>query len=156
MENLLRLKAEIEAELDKYFAGTSFFVVEVKVAPGYKIYVFADGTQNITIQQCAVISRYLEEYLESNALVPEQYMLEVSSPGMDQPLKVPEQYTKAIGREVEVVMKDGNKLEGILREASETGIVLEEIKKQKGKISESIIHHLTFEDIKTTKKSIKF
>jgi len=156
MEHLLRIKAEIEAELNKYFDGTLFFLVEVKVAPGYNIYVYADGIQNITIQQCAVISRHLEEFLETGALVPEHYLLEVSSPGMDQPLRVKEQYEKTIGREVEVILNDGRKLVGMLKEATESGICLEEVKIHKGKILDNIVHHLSFGEIKTTTKSIKF
>jgi ribosome maturation factor RimP len=156
MEVLMQLKDAIEAELENFFSGTQFFVVDVKVLPGYKIYIFADGTENITIEKCIATSRHLEAFLESGGLVPEHYLLEVSSPGMDQPFKVLPQYYKAIGRDMEVVLADGRKLEGILREVSETGIVLEEQIIKKGKVIESIIHELPFDQIKTTKKSIKF
>ena len=156
MEVLLKLKAAIEAELEGYFAGTEFFLVEVRVLPGYKIYVFADSTHNITIQQCATVSRHLEEFLETNNLVPEQYMLEVSSPGLDQPFRVSNQYEKAINTDVEVVLKDGRKLEGRLTDVSTSGLTLLESVMKKGKLIEEKVHDLSFEEIKTTKKTIIF
>lgn len=156
MEVLQQLKATIEEELERYFSGTEFFVVEVKVLPGNKVYVFADGKENITIEKCIAISRHLEAFLESGGHVPEQYVLEVSSPGMDQPMKVIQQFRKALGRSVEVVLMDGRKLEGILNGVDENGISLEEQKKIKGKLKESILHQLAFDEIKTTKKTITF
>ncbi|HMW93574.1 MAG TPA: hypothetical protein PKY92_05610, partial [Chitinophagales bacterium] len=93
MENSIQLKEQIEQYLNNNIDNTTMFVVDVKVLPTNKIEVFLDRSDtNITIDECAKISRKLEEYLESNQLVGEKYTLEVSSPGMDQPFKVPQQF----------------------------------------------------------------
>jgi ribosome maturation factor RimP len=157
MEAVQTLREKIVATLEEYFSGTPFFVVEVQVTPTQKITVYADGESNITIEKCAEISRFLEHYLESNGLVGEKYLLEVSSPGMDEPLRVPQQFAKTIGREVEVLLKTGIKEIGILQSFNETGITIEipELKKKKETIPAQI-REIPFEDIKHTKKHFVF
>jgi ribosome maturation factor RimP len=118
--------------------------------------VFADGVKNITIDECADISRHLEIFLETNHLVKENYTLEVSSPGMDQPFKVPDQFRKQTGKEVEVVLKNGNKIIGTLLRADENGIVVHEQLKKKNKPEKETEHDLSFADIKTVKKYFNF
>jgi ribosome maturation factor RimP len=75
--------------------------------------------------------------------------LEVSSPGVDEPLSMPRQYVKNIGRHVELETLDGRKLEGKLLAADESSIQLEE-EKGKGKKKEIIQHFLLMKDIKST------
>jgi ribosome maturation factor RimP len=58
--------------------------------------------QGITADDCAGISRSLERFLESRALVGPRYVLEVSSPGLERPLRWPEHWRRFIGREVRV------------------------------------------------------
>jgi ribosome maturation factor RimP len=83
------------------------------------------------------------------------YSLEVSSPGLDEPLKNFRQYQKNIGRPVEVITIDGLKREGKLLSTNEQEIVVEEIK-GKGKKAETIQHTILINQIKTTKIQIKF
>ena len=83
------------------------------------------------------------------------FSLEVSSPGLDEPLKLHRQYLKNIGRFVEVIENDGTKKEGKLVSATEGQIVIEEIK-GKGKKMETVQHTISVENIKTTKIQIKF
>lgn len=156
MESTESVKAKIEAELEAYFSGKDLFIVEVQVLANGRVYVFADGEQNITIDACADISRHLEAYLEANHLVPEHYTLEVSSPGMDQPLKVPAQFRKQTGKEVDVVLKNGKKLTGTLLQADEAGITVRETEKKKKKTEEASEQRLAFDDIKTVKKYFNF
>jgi ribosome maturation factor RimP len=156
MEGLDTLKAKIEAELEAFFSGKGLFIVEVQVLATGKIFVFADGEQNITIDECASISRHLETFLETNHLVKENYLLEVSSPGMDQPLKVPAQFRKQTGKEVEVVLKKGNKIIGVMLSADESGIVVKEETNKKNKTVEATEQTLAFADIKTVKKYFNF
>ncbi|MFN9115876.1 MAG: ribosome maturation factor, partial [Bacteroidota bacterium] len=80
---------------------------------------------------------------------------EVSSPGLDEPLRLPRQYKKNIGRAVEVVMQDGRKICGKLLAADENSINVEEVK-GKGKKQEIVLHTLLTEQIKTTKIQIVF
>jgi ribosome maturation factor RimP len=151
------LKTEVENALSEFFEGTTLFLVDVQINPTGKIAVFADGQENITIEQCTKISRFLENFLESNGLVGEKYTLEVSSPGMDETLKVPKQFKKCIGREMEVLLKNGQKEIGILTAFSETDINIEiPEQKKKKEIIPAQSKVFTFEDIKNVKKHFVF
>lgn len=150
------LKERIAEQLNEWFAGTDLFLVDIKVTPQDKVMVFVDGRNNITIDQCVEISRKLEAFLETDKLVREDYTLEVSSPGMGQPFKVPAQYEKSVGRPVEVLQKDGIKFEGILVRATGESVVLRIEKKNKGKTIASEEVEVPLDDIKTTKQLITF
>lgn len=150
------LKSKIENRLNDYVEGTDLFFVDVKITPQQKITLFVDGKQNITIDKCAEISRMLEAYLEEEKLVGEKYTLEVSSPGMLEPFKVIQQYQKSIDRLVEVLKKDGNKYQGILKKVVEDGIQLEAQTLKKKKVVATNLIDIPFEDIKATKKLITF
>lgn len=157
MEATTTLQEQIWQTLETYFGDTPYFVVDVQVTPTQKISVFADGVANITIDKCAEISRFLENYLETNGLVGEKYWLEVSSPGMDEPLKVPQQYQKTIGREVEVLLFSGIKEIGILKAFSESGIQIEiPEEKKKKEIIPAVVKDIPFDEIKYTKKHFVF
>ncbi len=146
----------IQKELDVFFEDTDLFVVEIVVLPSEKIKIFADGEKNITIDQCVKISRHMEEYLESNNLVSEKYSIEVSSPGMDLPLRVKRQYEKSKGREVSVLLNNGERFDGLLEDYSDDGVTIKVEKKKKGKILESKTMDFSFVDIKSTTKKITF
>ncbi len=121
------------------------FVVEVLVSGNpaqKKIKVVLDGDQGITIEDCARISRELSARL--NELdVMENYTLEVSTPGLDQPLKLKRQYKKNIGRELKIVRKDKTIVKGILTGLTEDILDLTELKsggKELKKIAIPFIH----------------
>jgi len=135
---------------------TDGFLVEVRLRPGNKIQVFLDADNGISLGNCTKLNRCLYPKLEASDLFePGNFELEVSSPGLDEPLKLPRQYKKNIGRAVEVIMKDGQKIAGKLLEAGEASILVEEIK-GKGKKQETLLHTLLTEQIKTTKIQIVF
>ncbi|MCP4121316.1 MAG: ribosome assembly cofactor RimP [Bacteroidetes bacterium] len=150
------LKERIADKLGAYFENSEYFLVDIKSTPQEKIMIFIDGIVNVTIEKCVEVSRMLEEFLEEEKLVGDKYTLEVSSPGMDQPFKVFRQYEKSIGKGLEVLKKDGIKLEGILREVNEDRISLLVEKKKKGKVIESNVAVVPFEEIKATKQLITF
>ncbi len=83
------------------------------------------------------------------------FSLEVSSPGLDEPLKLHRQYKKNIGRQVELVFQDGSRIEGRLLEVSEDGIIVEETR-GRNKKKEVINHTFLFDNIKTTKIQVVF
>ena len=84
------------------------FLVEVKVIPGNNIKIFLDADEGITIEKCIKINRALYNQIEESELFPNgDFSLEVSSPGIDEPLKLQRQYKKNIGRIVEITMIDG-------------------------------------------------
>jgi ribosome maturation factor RimP len=132
------------------------FLVEVRMKPGNKIQVFLDADQGISLGVCTQINRKLYGKIEEATLFePGDFELEVSSPGLDEPLKLPRQFIKNIGRPVEVVLKDGRKITGKLIASDATTLQIEETK-GKGKKQETITHSLLTEQIKTTKIQIVF
>ncbi|MCA6361713.1 MAG: ribosome assembly cofactor RimP [Bacteroidetes bacterium] len=140
-------------------ADSGSYLVDVSVAPGNRIVVTIDNEQGLGIADCVAMSRWIENQLDREA---EDFSLDVTSPGLDQPFKVFRQYVKNIGREVEVKQTDGKKLGGILVSAAEgEGIVIEEKKREKveGKKSKQNVtyrHEVPFASIKETKIVIKF
>jgi len=134
----------------------SYFLVEVRIKPTNNIKVFLDGDQGISIEKCVQYNRALYKQLEESGLFPgDDFSLEVSSPGLDEPLKLLRQYKKNIGRQVEILLQDGNKKEGRLLEVAEDGIIVEETK-GKNKKKEVINHTFLFENIKTAKIQVVF
>lgn len=137
-------------------AEPEHFLVEVKIKPTNNIKVFIDGNQGISIDKLVQYNRRLYKQLEEEQLYPDgDFSLEVSSPGLDEPLKLHRQYLKNIGRFVEVTDMEGGKLEGKLLSAAENEIVVEE-QKGKGKKMELVQHTIPFTNIKSTKIQIKF
>lgn len=132
------------------------FVIQVKIKPVNNIKVFVDTDEGISIDTCIRINRKMYKAIEGCGEFPEgDFSLEVSSPGVGEPILLNRQYRKNTGRTLSVVLKDERILEGKLTEATEDGIVLEEIK-GKGKKQEVILHSLLYEDIKKAVVAIKF
>jgi ribosome maturation factor RimP len=104
----------------------------------------------------AEISRALEKVLDAELWLGEDYVLEVSSPGMDTPLKVMRQFQRRIGREVEVLMTNGIKYEGKMMSADGQLLKLEITKKISKKETIVEIIELPFSDIKNTKMKLNF
>ncbi|MEO6838557.1 MAG: ribosome maturation factor [Ginsengibacter sp.] len=116
-------------EFVKHFIEKSenLFLVEVESAPGNKITVLLDGDKGITIDNCTSINKALYKFIEETQLFgSNNFSLEVSSFGVDRPLKLLRQYIKNMGRMVEVVLNDGTKLEGTLTQVNEENIIIEE------------------------------
>lgn len=132
------------------------FLVEIRIKPTNNIKVFIDGNQGISIEKLVQYNRRLYRQLEEENLYPNgDFSLEVSSPGLDEPLKLHRQYLKNVGRFVEVTDAEGKKTEGKLISADEQGIVVEE-QKGKGKKMELVQHAIPFSSIKATRVQIKF
>lgn len=138
--------------IETHFVGTDLFAVEVKVKPGNRIFVFIDSDTNVTIAQCVGLSRFIEKHFDREI---EDFELNVSSSGLDQPYKLVRQYIKNIGREVAVVMKDKRRIEGRLLEADAEGINVLETVKVKKLVTETN-HRLLYQEIAETKEIIKF
>jgi ribosome maturation factor RimP len=133
-----------------------YFLVDIRIKPTNNIKVFIDGDQGISIEKCVKYNRALYRKLEEMAMFPDgDFSLEVSSPGLDEPLKSLRQYKKNVGRQVELVMQDGSKTEGRLLEVTEDGVIVEETK-GKNKKKEVINHTFLFDNIKTTKIQVVF
>ena len=132
------------------------FFVDMKVKPTNNIKIFLDADSGLGIEKCIKINRRLYRQVEEMGFYPEgDFSLEVSSPGIDEPLKLLRQYVKNIGRNVEVTLNDDTIKEGILLEAVEEQIVIET---SEGKNKKAVTTQIPvlFTDIKQTVVQIKF
>jgi ribosome maturation factor RimP len=147
----------IEDFVNAQLTGTEdVFLVEVKVIPGNNIKVFLDADNGITIEKCIKVNRALYNHIEESELFPNNdFSLEVSSPGVEEPLKLHRQYKKNIGRTVEVTMNDETKKEGKLTAVSEDEIIIEQ-KAGEGKRSVIQTTNILFNQVKHTKVLVTF
>ena len=132
------------------------FPVEIKISSANDIKVFLDADDGITIEKCTIVNKALYKYIEEAGLFPDgNFSLEVSSPGLDEPLKLRRQYKKNTGRKVEVLLNNGNKIEGTLLATEDDAIIIEE---KTGKGNKAIIKTTTilFNQIKHAKVLITF
>ena len=133
-----------------------YFLIEVKVKPTNNIKVYIDGDKGISIEKCVYFNRLLYKKIDEAGLFPAgDFSLEISSPGVDKPLKLHRQYLKNIGRNVEVSFNDGSKKEGKLLQATNQDIILEQIN-GKGKKAQKQQLVIPFSNIKTTTVQIQF
>ena len=105
-----------------------YFITEIKAhkaGSNTKISVYLDGDHGIDIGMCATINKKLGRDLDEQELVPEPYALEVSSPGLDKPLRILRQYHKNLGKALKIVLQNQNQLEGTLTAVSEEFITVE-------------------------------
>jgi len=134
----------------------ALFLVSIKVKPTNNIKVFIDGDEGFPIDMCVRINRKLYKLIEENAFYPEgDFSLEVSSPGITEPLKLHRQYTKNIGRDVEVVFSDLSIKEGKLIAVAEADIVIEQTE-GKGKKAVTQQFVIPISNIKSITVQIKF
>jgi ribosome maturation factor RimP len=134
------------------------FVVDVTISKykPQKVTVFVDGDKGISIDDCANLSRYLGDKLdEENMMADASYTLEVSTPGIDHPLKLKRQYVGNIGRHVKVQLKDKEILKGKLVAADEQKISLETENKDSKK-KELISLDIPFTEIEKTIVTVSF
>lgn len=151
-------KESIKNITEEAVAGTNLFIVDIAVRPGNIINIELDSDQPIGIEDCVNISRFVEAKLDRDA---EDFELEVGSSGLSTPFKMPRQYVKNIGNEVEVLTKDGKKLCGILKSADTREFVLTIVKKEKPEGAKKKIDveedlHFGYDDVKYTKYLIRF
>jgi ribosome maturation factor RimP len=147
----------ITAMMEQLLEGSpDCFLVDVRIKPTNNVKVALDADNGVAISRCVAYSRELYKRVEEAALFPGgDFSLEVSSAGLDEPLKLHRQYTKNIGRSVEVMLNDGSMTEGKLLAVTDKDIVVEETR-GKNKKKEVLQHTLLFENIKSTKIQIVF
>jgi ribosome maturation factor RimP len=150
-------KEQIEASVYEWIKKSDAFMVEVKVAPS-KVVVYIDKPEGITLNDCASLNKWLMSEFENDP-VWETHELEVSSPGMDQPLRVPQQYLRRIGREVRLLMNNGKVLKGRLTAANDSGIEIAETasnRERKNGAPAETLRKFDYEELKETKLVISF
>ena len=153
---------EIADEIRNIVAGkltdSNQFLVDV-IVKGHKgpqkVLVVIDSDKGVTIDECADLSRELSKAFDDTQLFTNSYMLEVSTPGLDQPLRLNRQYHKNVGRGVRVVKKDQQIIEGKLIEVTDTLITVEQ-EIPVGKIKEKVMLGIPFSEIDKTFVLISF
>lgn len=133
-----------------------YFPVSVRIKPTNNIKVFIDGDNGITIEKCVRFNRALYKLIEESGMYPEgEFSLEVSSPGIDEPLKLHRQYTRNIGRDVEISFTDGTRKEGKLLSVAEADLIIEHTEgKGKKAVTQQLV--VPFSNIQSTIVQIKF
>jgi len=159
----MTVKEHLEVLLAPLLVDGDCFLVDIVIKPSkasQKVSILVDSDEGITIQQCTSISRRLAKQLEELEVFTEAYTLEVSSPGLDQPLLLPRQYQKNIGRNLKITLKSGEALVGNLSDANEGSITIQlPAPKKKPKIpvdEASLVREIKLEDISKALIEISF
>lgn len=132
------------------------FLVDVRIKPTNNIKVYIDADSGLSIERCTKVNRALYKQIEEKGLYPDgNFSLEVSSPGIDEPLKLHRQFIKNTGRVVDVLKKDDTKLCGKLIQVLENTIVLEHTE-GKNKKAVTLQSEIPFDEIKSATVQIRF
>ncbi|TKK72089.1 ribosome maturation factor [Ilyomonas limi] len=152
-EQLQRIEALTNGMLSN---EPEYFLVSLRIKPTNNVKVYLDGDNGLSIEKCVYFNRKLYKLIDENGFFPPgEFSLEVSSPGVEEPLKMHRQYSKNIGRLVEVIFTDGTKKEGKLVQATDQDIIIEEMTgKGKKAVTQKVI--IPFNNIKTTTVQIQF
>lgn len=144
--------------VNEWLHDKEYFLVDVSVSDDDKITVEIDHQDGVWIEDCAQLSKYIEDRLNRDE---EDYELEVGSAGIGQPFKVPQQYVNHIGKDVEVLGQDGKKVKGVLKQVEGTKFIVSVTEKQKveGKkrpVMVDVDHEYDMNNVKYTKYLISF
>jgi len=142
-------KEEVISVVSEGLDKDHFFIVEIKVKNDY-IKVVLDGYEGINIKECEQINRLLKKHFGERL---DTYTLEVTSPGLKASFRVKEQYEKNRGEEVSVLLNDGAKVNGILKDFTESELLLEKKEKKK---TEGTIERIYFDQVKSVKLVLSF
>ena len=125
-------KEIIQTLTEEWLQGNEYFLVDVNFAADDRIVIEIDHADGVWIEDCAELSRFLQERLVEEL---GEYELEVGSAGLGQPFKVAQQYINHIGDTLEVLQADGKKVQGVLKavDAPSFTITVQEKQKQEGK-----------------------
>ena len=141
-------KNRIEKLVKEFINGTRAISCCCKGKQCKQDTVLADKNEGITIDECAGLHRHIEKNLDREV---EDFELQVSSPGLEMPFGVIEQYYKNEGRKVEVIDNEGAKFTGKLKNVTAGGFELETEVKVKGKTKEIKDISFNFDQVKTTR-----
>ncbi len=146
---------KIYSLVEPLLEGTDIFIVNIKVKPVNNIKVYLDADSGLSIDKCTMVNRKLYAQIETEQMFPDgDFSLEVSSPGVDEPLLQARQYKKNIGRKVTVTDAEGVEKTGLMKDVTEDHILLE-IKGAKQKDA-TITAEIPFTNIKKTVVQIIF
>ncbi|MCQ2300327.1 MAG: ribosome assembly cofactor RimP [Bacteroidales bacterium] len=137
--------------VNRNLEGSDKFLVELKITTNNRIFVDIDGDNGVTIDDCVALSRAIEGSLDREQ---EDFELNVSSAGLDSPLKLPRQYKKNIGESLSVTTMEGEHFEGELLEATDESFRIQPPHGKKKAPLDPI--EFSYKDVKTTTIIITF
>jgi ribosome maturation factor RimP len=108
------LQREISGKVEQALPGVEVLAVELSGPERFTVYVDRDGGVDLAL--CEQVTRVLSDYLR-------EYGIDVSSPGPERPLRTPQHFERALGREVKL-KAEGRKLRGAVTRASETAVTV--------------------------------
>ena len=151
-------KKAVKEIVEKWLEDKEYFLVDVEISSSNCIVVEIDHADGVWIEDCAALSRYIEENLSRDA---EDYELEVGSAGLGQPFKVPQQYQNFVGKEVEVLDADGTKKSGLLKsvEGNDFVVTVNEkvmVEGKKRPVKMDVDHTFQMDKVKYCKYLISF
>lgn len=155
---IMSQEAQIQAveKLLEPLLQDDIFLVSIKIKPTNNFKIYLDADSGLGIEKCIRINRALYKAMEETGMYPDgDFSLEISSPGIGEPLKLLRQYKKNIGRFVEVVKTDDTKLEGKLVSTTDDSITIEQTE-GKGKKAVTKNTEISFADIKQTTVQVRF
>ena len=125
-------KETIQTLTEEWLQGNDYFLVDISFAADDRIVIEIDHADGVWIEDCAELSRFLQERLGDEL---GEYEVEVGSAGLGQPFKVAQQYVNHIGDTIEVLDLEGKKLQGTLKavEGNSFTLTVQEKQKQEGK-----------------------
>jgi len=95
-----------------------------------------DGSAGVTVDDCASVSRGLEAWLDNTELLGPRYVLEVSSPGIERPIRWAEHWRRFVGHDVKVRLINVGRVRATILEADDDRVTL---KLENGEVLESLI-----------------
>lgn len=151
-KNVVRLIVE------EWLENNNYFLVDVNLTSDGRIVVEIDHADGVWIEDCAELSRFLQEKLGEES---GDYEIEVGSAGIGQPFKVAQQYLNHVGKEVEVLDSDGKKVQGILKsvEGDTFVVTVKEKQKVEGRKRPVLVEsdrEYTIDSVKYTKYVLNF
>lgn len=116
-------KEQIIKAVEAAVAERGCFLVDVTVSADNDIEIVIEKEEGIVDwEDCAALDKVVHEAFDQDV---EDYALTVSSAGLDRPFKVPKQFLKAIGTKVDVWLKGGKKVKGVLEAYSEEAVTVQ-------------------------------
>jgi ribosome maturation factor RimP len=149
-------KEDILKVVEEYADSHGLFVVEIMVKKENRITIYIDSLNGLELDHCIKLTKQIESKFDREV---EDYSLEVSSPGLDYPLHMPQQFQKNINRELILFLMKGAPISGVLKSFNENSLEIEIekiIKEGKKKHKEMIIENIPLSTIKQAKVKVVF
>ncbi|MEF9987092.1 MAG: ribosome assembly cofactor RimP [Bacteroidales bacterium] len=152
-------KIKIAETILEFLNIKGLFLVDIQISKDNDIEITIESTNGIvSIDNCIEINKIVEGVFDREV---EDYALTVSSAGLDLPFKVVKQYIKYIGKDVEIILKGGSKIKGIILSTNEEKVEIKTskmVKKEglKKKVQEDTVTTYFYTDLKSCKPIINF